>query len=558
MVSTTGSHLLINALKAEGVDTVFGIAGDHILHLLDVMVDEPIRMIDTRHEQAAVHMADAYARLLRRPGVVLSTTPGHANAVPGLANAMHSEAPVINIAGSADSGNLGRGAMQEFDQLGVAAPVTKGAWQIPSPARIPEYVALAVRTAMDGRRGPVHLTLPHDFQSAEVDSASAHRYAPSEYSGPRLTAGDQAQVERAINLLNSAERPVIFAGPGAGATADPEELARFVETTRIPAFTEDSARGLIADDHPYSMGFGYLPLNKAAQRVGEADVVLVLGRRLDYMIGFGGNPPFAPDVKQIAVDPSAAEIGRARSVAVGILGDIGPTLSQLADSAETRRWVESDWVQSLRDTRAAYQEELAELANEADPMHPMFVSQTLQGFVDDDTPMTFDGGDYCHFFRASFKANSPNRWCYVSSFGMIGVGFPYALGAQAAFPDKRSVLVVGDGSFGFNAMEFDTAVRHNLPVVAVLGNNSIWGIDWQIQKGLFGRAVWTDLLPTRYDLVAEGLGAHGEHVTRAADLAPALKRAFDSNRPALVNVEIDQVISPVAEAAINRKLGTHG
>ncbi len=558
MVNTTGSHLLIDALKAEGVDTVFGIAGDHILHLLDVMVDEPIRMLDTRHEQAAVHMADAYARLLRRPGVVLSTTPGHANAVPGLANAMHSEAPVINIAGSADSGNLGRGAMQEFDQVGVAAPVTKGAWQIPSPDRIPEYVALAVRTAMDGRRGPVHLTLPHDFQSAEVDSGSAQRYAPSEYSGPRLTAGDQGQVERAIDLLHSAERPVIFAGPGAGATADPEELSRFAETTRIPVFTEDSARGLISDDHPYSMGFGYLPLNKAAQRVGEADVVLVLGRRLDYMVGFGGNPPFAPDVKQIVVDPSAAEIGRARSVAVGILGDIGPVLSQLADAAGTRRWTETDWVQSLRDTRAAYQEELAELANEADPMHPMFVSQTLKEFVDDDTPMTFDGGDYCHFFRASFEANTPNRWCYVSSFGMIGVGFPYALGAQAAFPDKRSVLVVGDGSFGFNAMEFDTAVRHNLPVVAVLGNNSIWGIDWQIQKGLFGRAVWTDLLPTRYDLVAEGLGAHGEHVTRAADLTPALKRAFDSNRPALVNVEIDQVISPVAEAAINRKLGTHG
>ena len=558
MVKTTGSHLLIDALKAEGVDTVFGIAGDHILHLLDVMVDEPIRMIDTRHEQAAVHMADAYARLLRRPGVVLSTTPGHANAVPGLANAMHSEAPVINIAGSADSGNLGRGAMQEFDQVGVAAPVTKGAWQIPSPDRIPEYVALAIRTAMDGRRGPVHLTLPHDFQSAEVDSAFGQRYAPSEYSGPRMTAGDRGQVERAIELLNSAERPVIFAGPGAGATADPEDLARFVETTRIPVFTEDSARGLISDDHPYSMGFGYLPLNKAAQRVGEADVVLVLGRRLDYMVGFGGNPPFAPDVKQIVVDPSAAEIGRARSVAVGIVGDIGPILSQLADAAETRSWTESDWVQSLRDTRAAYQEELAELASEADPMHPMFVSQTLQEFVDDDTPMTFDGGDYCHFFRASFKANKPNRWCYVSSFGMIGVGFPYALGAQAAFPDKRSVLVVGDGSFGFNAMEFDTAVRHNLPVVAVLGNNSIWGIDWQIQKGLFGRPVWTDLLPTRYDLVAEGLGAHGEHVTRAADLAPALQRAFDSNRPALVNVEIDQVISPVAEAAINRKLGTHG
>ncbi len=557
MTTTTGSHLLIKALRAEGVDTVFGIAGDHFLHLLDVMIDEPIRMIDTRHEQAAVHAADAYSRLLGRPGVVLSTTPGHANAIPGLANAMHSEAPVINIAGSADSANLGRGAMQEFDQVGVAAPVTKGAWQVTSPERIPEYVALAIRTAMAGRRGPVHLTVPHDFQSAEVDSDAALRYMPSEYSNPRLVAGNAEQIEQAIQLLHSAKRPMIFAGAGAGATADPRELSRFVETTRLPLFTEDSARALIPDSHQYGMGFGYLPLNKAAQRIGEADVVLLLGRKLDYMLGFGGNPPFHPRAGRIMVDPSPAEIGRARAAAIGILGDVGPVLTQLADAAAKRKWTETPWVQSLRDTRAAHQRELNELAVEKDPMHPMFVSRTLQEFVDADTPMTFDGGDYCHFFRASFKAEKPRRWLYVSSFGMIGVGLPYALGAQAAFPDKRSVLVVGDGSVGFNAMEFDTALRHNLPVVAVLGNNGIWGIDWQIQRGLFGRTVWTDLLPTRYDLVAKGLGAHGEHVTTAAELEPALKRAFDSRRPALVNVEIDQIISPVAEAAISRKLGSH-
>ena len=558
MSVTTGSHLLIEALRAGGVDTVFGIAGDHILHLLDVMADEPIRMIDTRHEQAAVHMADAYSRLLRRPGVVLSTTPGHANTIPGLANAMHSEAAVINIAGAADSPNLGRGAMQEFDQVGVAAPVTKGAWQIPSPERIPEYVSLAMRTAMAGRRGPVHLTIPHDFQSAEVDSAAALRYMPSEYPNPRPVAGDAGQAERAIELLHAAERPMIFAGPGAGATVEPQELAKLVETCRIPLFTEDSARALIPDSHPYSMGFGYLPLNKAAQRIGEADAVLLLGRRLDYMVGFGGSPPFHPDASKIVVDPSPDEIGRARSVDVGIQADVGPVVSQLTDLASKRRWVETAWVKSLRDTRAAYQEELAELAVESDPMHPMFVSQALRKFIDDDTPMTFDGGDYCHFFRASFPANKPFRWSYVSSFGMIGVGLPYALGAQAAYPGKRSVLVVGDGSIGFNAMEFDTAVRHDLPVVAVVGNNSIWGIDWQIQKGLFGRTVWTDLVPSRYDLVAKGLGAHSEYVTRASDLEPALKRAFDSGRPALVNVEIDEVISPVAEAAISRKLGSHG
>jgi acetolactate synthase-1/2/3 large subunit len=172
--------------------------------------------------------------------------------------------------------------------------------------------------------------------------------------------------------------------------------------------------------------------------------------------------------------------------------------------------------------------------------------------------MVFDGGDYAHFFRASFRANRPYSWLYVSSFGMIGIGLPYALGAQAAFPKRRVVLVTGDGSFGFNGMELDTAVRHKLPVVTVLGNNAIWGIDWQIQKGLYGRPVWTDLLPTRYDLVAQGLGAHAEYVQKASELQPALKRAFTSGKPALVNVMIDKVISPVAEAAISRKMGTHG
>lgn len=558
MSKVTGSHLIAQSLRAEGVDTVFGIAGDHFLHLLNVLVDEPFRMVDTRHEQGAVHMADAYARLLNRTGVTLSTTPGHSNTIPGLANAMHSNAPIVNIAGSAESRNLGRGAMQEFDQVGVATPVTKGAWQIPSAERIPEYIALAFRLAKEGRQGPVHLTIPTDLQEAEVDEDAALRYEPSEYGWPRKVAGDAAQVQKAVELLRSAEKPVILAGTGAGATASASELLRLVETTRVPIFTIDSARGMVPDDHEYSAGFGYLPLNKAAQRVREADVVLLLGQRLDYTWGYGGAPPFGPNTKHIFVDPSAAEIGRARSVAVGILGDVGPVVTQLADEAAKHSWPKSDWAASLKRTRAQFQEELAELATDATPMHPMRVSQAVKKFVDDDTCVVFDGGDYCHFFRASFECNQASRWLYVSSFGMIGIGVPYALGAQVALPDKRVVLVVGDGSFGFNGFEIDTAVRHNLPVVMVLGNNSYWGIDWQIQKGLFGRPVWTDLLPTRYDLVAQGLGAHGEHVTSPDQLEPALDRAFRSGKPALVNVEVGQIISPVAEAAISRKLGSHG
>jgi acetolactate synthase-1/2/3 large subunit len=559
MAKVTGSDLLIRALKAEGVDTLFGIAGDHILHMLDKMVDADFRMVDFRHESGAVHAADSYSRILRRGAVTLSTTPGHANTVPALANAIHSEAPVINISGAADSNNLGRGAMQEFDQVGVAKPVTKGAWQVPSPERIPEYVALAFRTALSGRQGPVHLTIPHDYQSAEVDETAAARYAPREYSVPRKVLGDPDQVKRAIELLRNAERPIILAGSSAGATADPAVLQKFVETTHIPFVSEDSARALIPDSHEYSFGLGYQPLNRAAQKIREADVILMLGKRLDYTLGFGGSPPFAQGVKHILVDPSPAEIGRARTAEIGILGDVGPIIGQLADEAAKHRWTRrDDWVASLTKAYDQWMEQLHELASPANPIHPMFVSETLQKFIDDDTHITYDGGDYCHFLRASIKRDRPFRFHNVSSFGMIGVGVPYALGAQVALPKSKVVLSVGDGSFGFNGMEIDTMVRHNLPVKVILGNNSIWGIDWQIQKGLYGRPVWTDLLPTRYDLVAKGLGAHAEHVTRAEELEPAMKRAFAHKGPALVNVEIAQIISPVAEAAISRKLGSHG
>jgi len=559
MAKISGSLVLSKSLQSHGIDTLFGIAGDHFLHLLDVLVDQPFRMIDTRHEGAASHAADAYARTLRRPGVVLSTTPGHANALPGLANAMHSQAPIINIAGSSDSRNIGRGAMQEFDQVGVAAPVTKGSWEIPSADRIPEFVNLAIRTAMTGKRGPVHLTIPQDLQEAMVDEDVLDRYGIGENSVPLTVSGDPGQIAAAIDILKNSERPLIIAGTGAGATALPEELQRLVETMGIPVTTTDSARGMVSDDHELSIGFGYLPLNKAVARIGEADAVLFLGQQLDYTWGLGGTPPFAEGVKTISVDPSPHHLGSSRSVEVAILGDIGPVVTQMADAAEKVSWPSfSAWNKTLQEERQKHQAELSELAVEADPPHPMFVSETLQKHITPETPMVFDGGDYAHFFRASVPARKSERWLYVSSFGMIGINMPYALGLQVALPNHRVVCVTGDGSFGFHGLEIDTMVRHNLPVITILGNNSIWGIDWQIQKGLYGRPVWTDLLPTRWDTVAKGLGAYAENVEHAADLDGAMTRAFAQDMPALLNVNIVQVSSPVADEAVNRKLGAHG
>ncbi len=558
-MSITGSDLVVKSLKEHGVDTLFGIAGDHILHLLDVMYDDNFRMVDFRHESGAVHAADSYSRILRKPAVTLSTTPGHANAVPGLANAMHSEAPIINISGSADSLNLGRGAMQEFDQVGVARPITKGAWQVPSPERIPEFISLAFRTALSGRQGPVHLTIPHDFQSAKVDEKDLYRYSTNSFGVPRDVRGDSNQIVEAVSILNNAERPLIFAGSTALFSLEKESIIKFLDLTNIPFFSEDSIRGIVPDSHPVSFGLGYQPLNEAAQNIKEADVVLMLGKKLDYTLGFGGDPPFANNVKQIIIDPSISQIGIARTPEIGILGDIGPVVSEMFEIAKKKKWRKNiDWIKKLTKSSDEWIDKLDSLSTKTDPIHPMFISKILKKFIDDETHITFDGGDYCHFLRASIERNKPYRFNNVSSFGMIGTGIPYAIGAQIALPKHKVVVVTGDGSFGFNGMEIDTMVRHNLPVKIILGNNSIWGIDWQIQKGLYGRPVWTDLLPTRYDKMAESLGAHSEYVKNSSDLESSLLRSFSHDGPSLVNIEIDQIISPVAEAAINRKLGSHG
>ena len=560
MSKLTGSDLIIKCLKMYDVDTIFGIAGDHILHLLDRLIDQNFRMIDGRHEAASVHMANAYSRILRKPGVVLSTTPGHANAVAGLANAMHSEAPVINIAGSADSGNIGRGAMQEFDQVGIAKPVTKGAWKIPSVERIPEFISLAFRTAMEGKRGPVHLTIPHDLQEKTVDIEVFERYKKSVDDDIKnwLTYPNFNQIEKSLDLLKRAKKPVVIAGLGAGATVLSDDLDKFLSKTKIPFFGVDTARALVPDSHECSLGIGYLPLNKSAQRISESDVVLLLGVKLDYQLGFGGSPPFNRNTKIICVDPDIQQLNRSRTVSLVVNSDVGPYVELINKESSKIKWNNFEWLKSLRDTKDNYIGEMNKLSDGKLPMHPMDVSLSIQENLDEDTFVVFDGGDYCHFSRATVPIEKYLRSLYVSSFGMIGVGLPYAIGAKAALPDKKVILVVGDGSLGFHAPEIDTSVRHNLPVTVVVGNNSLWGIDYWIQKGLYERDVWTKLDQTNYELVAKGFGAEGLLVDNPELLKNEIKKSLNSNKMTILNTIVRKISSPVADAAVTRKLGTHG
>ena len=553
MARITGGQLICKALKLEGVSNVFGLAGDHILPTLDVMADQDFRIIDTRHEQAAVHMADAWSRITETPGICMYTTPGFANAIPGLTNAMHSEAPVVSIAGCADGRDLGRGAQQEIDQVGMAGPVCKSSMMIHDIRRIPEFIARATRLAFSGRRGPVHLTIPIDLQEQSVDEDEVVFSAADPNRGKATILAEPALVQQTIELLRHAQKPLLIAGSAAGYTLSGEALQRFVETTRLPVLTEEQSRGLISDEHPHAFGFFERGLNRAAAKVRDADVVVLLGRKQDFTIGFCRPPHVAVGAKIIQIDPSPIEIARNREVAVGMVGDISSVLNQMTNEAQTHTWNELPWVDELRAARHAQAQWAENLARSETPMHALFVHKIIKSILQPDDCLVFDGGDFCHFGRSYLPALKPKRWLYVSSLGMLGSALPSALAAKVAYPNLRVIMLSGDGAFGFNAMEFDTAVRHKLNIVAVLGNDSAWGIDRQIQLGLYGRSVATDLLQTRYDQVVQGLGGHGEFVTRAEEVEPALHRAFAAGKPALVNVAVRQVVSPRGEAAIARR-----
>ena len=552
-MSITGSHLFARALKREGVNTVFTIAGDHILPVLDVMEDFDFRFIDGRHEQAVVHMADAWARINDQIGVCMVTTPGHANALPGLVHAMATEAPVLNISGSDKLSRYDRGMMQEIDQIGMAKATCKAAWLVRDAERLPEYLSMAIRTAFSGRRGPVHLSIPIDVQEAVVTEESVSFPDPgtSRSSGRSLAGRDQ--VRRAVQLLHGSERPMVVASSPAGyGDCAGELLRRFVETTRIPLFTEGSARGAVADDHPYCFGFFDLGLNRAAAKMREADVVLILGRKLDHSIGYALPPVLAADATLIQVDPDPEQIGRNRAAQVGIAGDVAGVVEQLTEAAAALDWPDRPWLASLAAELQGQAEWAESVAEPGPPMHPLFVYRTLEKFLREDDILVFDGGDFCHFGKLFLPAR-PRGWWSLPDLGMLGSAMPTAIAAKAARPNARVVLISGDGSFGFNGFEFDTAVRHGLDIVTVLGNDSAWGIDRQIQLAAYGRAVATDLLPSRYDLVAEGLGGHGEFVSRPQELAPALERAFAAGKPALVNIATMRVSSPRGERAIARR-----
>ncbi len=557
MATLTGAHLFVRCLKLEGIEKVFTIVGDTILPLVDAAEDEGIQFIDARHEGAALHMADGYARITGRPAVGMFTGgPGFANAISALPAIYTSESPVVFIAGAAALPEQGMTAFQEIDQIGMTKPVTKGAWQIHDKTRIPEIVSTAFRAATTGRPGPVHLTLPIDLQEVEISEDDLPRYMPQEYRPTGRPQGDPKLIEQAASLLKGAKNPVIVAGNPARYSVDPAQLQELAESTGIPVFTVEQARGLLDDQHPLCFGYADGGLNPVARRFREADVVLLLGKRLDHRYRYGG--VFSDTAKLIQADPSAAEIGRNRGVAVGIEGDLGAVVEQITAACKSGSRAKEDlspWIDQLNQDAAAWDAELRSKADGQEPMHPLDVYTGLEEHLDQDTVVVMDGGDYVQWGRSFIKARKPGHFQRLGPLSHLGAAVPYAMAAKLALPNNKVIAFSGDGAFGFYSMEYDTCIRHNINITTVLGNDHTWGIDKTFQVAYYDRAVGTDLRPIRYDKVVEAIGAYTEHVDQPSEVGAAVGRALASGRPSLVDVAIRSGASPFAEAVIARRRG---
>jgi acetolactate synthase I/II/III large subunit len=537
MTTTHGGRLAAMALKAAGVECVFTLSGGHVMAIYDGCLDEGIQVVDVRHEQAAVHAADAWARL--NPGrvgvAILTAGPGVTDGVTGVANAWRANSPILVIGGQGPFNNLRRGSLQEMDHVSVMRPITKWADACYQTNRIAEYIELAVRSAMSGVPGPAFLEIPMDVLGGPVDldTTSLPRFRDYRVA----SAAPSALVDEAAGLLARAERPVIMAGTSLKCSEGSAALRRFVEATSIPCFTNGMGRGQLPMSHPQFFN------RSRKQAFAEADLVVLAGTPLDFRMRYGASIPAATTIVQLDLDETL--IGQNRSADVGLVGNLGVNLDAILDAlGSAGRAVDaSAWSATLRAAEQQAEDELAaQLTSDEVPVDPLRLCAAIAEVVDADPEMIVigDGGDIVA--QASKVLRVPDRgtWMDPGPLGTLGVGMPFALAAQLANPGSRVLIVYGDGAFGLNGFEFDTAVRFGLPIVGVVGNDAAWGQMMRPQAMLYGteRLVATELRYTRYDKVVEAMGGHGEHVTKPADIVPALDRAFASGLPALVNVEI--------------------
>ncbi|OBJ89477.1 acetolactate synthase [Mycobacterium asiaticum] len=525
-------RLVARRLKASGIDTVFTLSGGHLFSIYDGCRDEDVRLIDTRHEQTAAFAAEGWSKVTRVPGVAaLTAGPGVTNGMSVMAAAQQNQSPLVVLGGRAPAARWGMGSLQEIDHVPFVAPLTRFAATAQSAEDAGRLVDQALQAAVGAPSGVGFVDFPMDH----VFSVSDDDGRPGALATrPAAPAADADALDRVADLLAKAQRPVIMAGTnvwwGRGETA----LLRLAEQLRIPVLMNGMARGAVPADHPLAFS------RARSKALGGADVALIVGVPMDFRLGFGG--VFGAQTQLVVADRARPERNHPRSVAAELYGDLSATLSALAGS---RAADHQDWIDELRAVEdSARDQEKAELAEDRIPLHPMRVYAELAPLLDRDAIVVIDAGDFGSYAGRVIDSYQPGCWLDSGPFGCLGSGPGYALAAKLARPDRQVVLLQGDGAFGFSGMEWDTLVRHNVPVVSVVGNNGIWGLEKHPMEALYGYSVVAELRPgTRYDEVVRALGGHGELVSAPVELRPALERAFASGLPAVVNVLTDPSVA---------------
>ncbi|HNW27164.1 MAG TPA: thiamine pyrophosphate-binding protein [Spirochaetota bacterium] len=553
-----GGRLAAEALIERGVKYVFSISGGHITPIYEFLENTSVKIFSTRHEQAAVFMAESMARLTRQPAVAMVTAgPGFTNALTGMAAARLSNAPVILIAGIVGLEMVEKLDLQDMVQLPVIQPMVKKALVCHNVERIPEFIDMAFRHAMEGRPGPVYLEIPVDVLNAKPDMAKVKTYRSTIVS----KAVDTAAAAKIVDLLEQAKKPLIIAGSGAWYADAGPELTAFVEKTGIPAMTMAAGRGVIPDTHPLCFESA-LAIRPGAALVAntQADLVLFLGSRLTLFYIFGNI--FNANAKFIQVDIEAEEIGRNRSVDLGVVSDIKVMLAELGRIVEERKIGAKltkqfgEWVETVRAADAAGKAQAKPMwEKEGTPIHPLRLAREINDFMDrDDDIVAADGGDTSIWMNMTRTMRRPGHHLESGLFGCLAYGIPAVNAAKLLYPDKRVLLVIGDGSVGFNFMEFHTAIRNNLPIVVVVANDTLWGMIAHSQQIRLGHAIkdGTELGMVHYEKLVEDLGGFGAFVEKPEDIRPALEAAFKSGKTACINVMVDPTtISPGSVALAN-------
>jgi len=532
-----GADIVARTLEGLGVTRIFTLSGNHIMPIFDALLSTKIQLIHARHEAACVHMADAWGRLTGEPGVALVTGgQGHSNAVAALYTALASESPLVLLSGHASLSELGRGAFQEMAQADLARPVTKASWTAKEAAALGSDIAKAFQLATSGRPGPVHVSLPVDLLEQTISDDRATRMTEAAAQPrPSPLAADVA--DKLISHLRAATKPLVICGPAMCTERGHAAMREAADALDAPVIGMESPRGV---NDP---GLGAF-----AEILVEADLVVLVGKPLDFTLRFG--EALSPACEWIVIDPDAASIACAKKALEGrlLLSEVADPQAAIKTLAERKPATSaSAWRERVREALAYAPPQWQSIrATQPGRIHPVEMCKAVGSFIDKHQGATFvsDGGEIGQWAQALVKTD---RRIINGVAGTIGVSLPFAIAAKLAHPDHPVVAVMGDGTFGFHMAEFDTAVRYDLPIIAVIGNDARWNAEYQIQLRQYGaeRAKNCDLLPSRYDLVVEALGGFGALVSNADDLPDALDRAYLSRKPACINVLIESHAAPI-------------